>query len=83
MDLEQLIEQARRAAPALGSLAQSLAGMLRPIAGRLGAAGAVLASGFRLYLDTEEAKAMMQGLARTRADAGDGTSPAPPPPDAS
>jgi hypothetical protein len=57
-------------------LAQSLAGMLRPIAGRLGAAGAVLASGFRLYLDTEEGKAMMQGLARTRAGAGGPSAPA-------
>jgi hypothetical protein len=73
MDPEQLTEQARRAALAFGNLAQSLAGMLRPLADRLGA----------LYLDTEEAKATLQGLARPRVEAGDDPSTASTPPDAS
>jgi len=71
MDAEQL-QHIRQAALAFGNLAQNLATLLQPIAERLGVAHAALAGNFRRYLDTEEGKALMQGLARTQADGGAG-----------
>jgi hypothetical protein len=82
MDPEQFQEQARQVARAAGNLAHAFADVLRLVADRLGAAATTPAGRFRLLLDTEEGKALMQALAGTPPPAGDGHSPASPPPDA-